>query len=124
MEEVAVALQLWRSTVAAQSAALGGAGDAGGGPLVRSVQQWKANRPRCGYIYRFHVSIAYVLVPVGRSLEVPEAQQRLVRRIQPMFWSRFRSGTSLLFNVCFPPTRSLCLLREPAMNVGVWHYKR
>lgn len=78
-EDVAVALERWRSTVAAQSAALGGNGD---GPIVRSVQQWKASRPRRGY--RFHMTIAYVLVPLSKSVEALEAQQQLMGRIQPM----------------------------------------
>ena len=45
-------------------------------PTVRSVATWKQLKPRGQY--RFHMSIAYVICPLGCSVEATEARQRVV----------------------------------------------
>ena len=77
-EQVAAALDSWREQVARCTGTYKA-------PLVRSVARWKAEKPR-GH-YRFHMTIAYVIFPLGRSNETSEALQRIVGCATPMLQS-------------------------------------
>ena len=77
-EQVAAALDSWREQVARCTGTYKA-------PLVRSVARWKAEKPR-GH-YRFHMTIAYVTFPLGRSNETSEALQRIVGCATPMLQS-------------------------------------
>ena len=68
-ETVGAAIDAWRERVAActgQHAA----------PTVRSVATWKQLKLRGQY--RFHMTVAYVICPLGCSVEATEARQRVV----------------------------------------------
>ena len=70
-ETVGAAIDAWRERVAACTGRHAA-------PTVRSVAAWKQLKPRGQY--RFHMTVAYVIWPLGCSVEATEARQRVVAR--------------------------------------------
>lgn len=81
-DEVASAIECWRQRVVE---CLKDLTETKNAPIVRSVAQWKANKPK-GH-YRFHMAIAYVLFPVDQSIEALEARQRIFEGAREMMRS-------------------------------------
>tara|TARA_B110001452_G_scaffold142614_1_gene118619 strand:- start:3 stop:1334 length:1332 start_codon:yes stop_codon:yes gene_type:complete len=105
-ETVGAAIDAWRERVAActgQHAA----------PTVRSVATWKQLKPRGQY--RFHMTVAYVICPLGCSVEATEARQRVVAGANALLRSLGPVVVSAPHFVTLPPwprsTLSRCLER-------------
>ena len=78
-DEVAIAIENWRARVAECTGTTNA-------PIVRSVEQWNASEPRVR-AYCFHMTIAYVIFPLGCSMEASEAQRRLASSATAMLRS-------------------------------------